>query len=128
VKAAGRDMAGITKFDAFHLQQGPLHRESPLEAAQVSIGADCPVAGYDDGKGIRCQGGSDGTGAIGIIEVFCDEAVCADRASRDGVLGTQYSLLKGRTKVKPDYIEGEPDVLSRHEGFNLIRKDVYLPT
>src|SRR5512142_2914975 len=109
------DAAGPVERDPRALEQGPLHRRPSLETAETAVGAHGPVAGDDERERVRGQGVADGPDGARPAEMSGDEAVRADAAARDAVLGPQHSLLESRTGPDRREVEGEPDRFAAKE-------------
>lgn len=117
IMEAGRgDPAGAVEGKPLHLEQGPLHGRSALEAAEAAVGADRPVAGDDQGKGVRRQGVADRPAGSRLAEKGGDETVGADAPPRDPVFGSENRLLERRARPQGDEVEGEDDRLAAEEG------------
>ena len=68
-KPPGHDSVRPGKPNPLHFQQGALHGDAALEAAQGAVSADGAVAGDDDGKGVVGQGRAHRPGAPGIADM-----------------------------------------------------------
>ena len=94
----------------FLFQEGSLHGEAALVSAERAVGADRPVAGDDDRKGVCRQGVAHGAGTPGRAQMGCDSPVRAHGAPRDAVFRQKDSLLKGGTEIEPHLLKGKTDV------------------
>ena len=118
-EVGGVDPARRREGDTFEFEQGALHRQAALVAAEGAVGADRPVAGNDDGKGVAGEGVADRAGRVRAADSFGEPVVGADIAAGDAGLGPQYRALELRAEVERGDSIVNPDRLAREDALDV---------